>query len=165
MRPSRTFLSPSLQNKKKTLLKNFGKWHFLTPRLKLSYIFSNKNFSSISGSRTFSKNFLYFRRELSELKKQKQTHSWKLSYNFSKKNFLIFWEMVLSGSQIKNGLMFSQKEVFLIFWERQLFKKFLIFQAGTFKAQKIKKSTLKKFLIFCQMELSSPKLKKILYFF
>ena len=45
-------------------------------------------------------------------------------------------------------------------------KKFLIFQEGTFQAQKIlKKDTLKKFLIFQEMEISSPKLKKLSYFF
>ena len=33
-------------------------------------------------------------------------------------------------------------------------------QKGTFRARKIKKSTLKKFLIFWEMELSSRKLKK-----
>ena len=44
-------------------------------------------------------------------------------------------------------------------------KKLLIFQKGTFWPQKIKKNTLKKFLIFQEIELSSPKLKKLLYFF
>ena len=39
------------------------------------------------------------------------------------------------------------------------------FQGGTFRAQKIKKPTLKKFLIYREMELSSPKLRKLLYFF
>ena len=39
------------------------------------------------------------------------------------------------------------------------------FHEGTFRAGKIKKNTLKKFLIFQEMELSSLKLKKLLYFF
>ena len=37
-------------------------------------------------------------------------------------------------------------------------------QEGTFRARKIK-NTLKKFLIFWGMELFSPKLKELLYFF
>ena len=39
------------------------------------------------------------------------------------KNFLIFQEMKLSGSNINNikkFLMFSQKKAFLIFWEMKL---------------------------------------------
>ena len=136
MRPSRTFLSPSLQNKKKTLLKNFGKWHFLTPRLKLSYIFSNKNFSSISGSRTFSKNFLYFRRELSELKKQKQTHSWKLSYNFSKKNFLYFERWCFLAPKLKTVLCFLKKKFFLFFGKGNFLKNFLYFKQELSKLKK-----------------------------
>ena len=38
------------------------------------------------------------------------------------------------------------------------------FQEGIFRAQKIKKTYFEKFLIFQEMELSSPKLKKLLYF-
>ena len=43
---------------------------------------------------------------------------------------------------------------------------FLIFQEGNFRAQKIKnkKTTLKKLLMFQEMELSSPKLKELLIF-
>ena len=45
-------------------------------------------------------------------------------------------------------------------------KKLLIFQKVTFRAQEIKiKPTLKNFIIFWEMELSCPKLKKLLYFF
>ena len=39
------------------------------------------------------------------------------------------------------------------------------FQEGTFRAQEIEKKTLKKFLIFWEMELASPKLKKLFIFF
>ena len=53
-------------------------------------------------------------------------------------------------------------------------EKLLIYQEQIFQAQKIKKATPKKFLIFCrknyfailqEMEPSSPKLKKLFYFF
>ena len=43
--------------------------------------------------------------------------------------------------------------------------KYKKFQEGTFRARKIKKPTLKTFLIFREMEVSNPKLKKVLYFF
>ena len=36
---------------------------------------------------------------------------------------------------------------------------------GTFRAQNVKKPTLKKLLIFWEMELFSPKFRKRLYFF
>ena len=39
------------------------------------------------------------------------------------------------------------------------------FQEGTFRAQEIEKKTLKKFLIFWEMELASPKFKKLFIFF
>ena len=41
---------------------------------------------------------------------------------------------------------------------------FLYFKEGTFLARKIKKTTLKKFLIFQEMELSSPKLRELFIF-
>ena len=44
-------------------------------------------------------------------------------------------------------------------------KKHLIFQKGTFRAQKVKKNILKKFIVFRETELSRLKLKKLLYFF
>ena len=44
-------------------------------------------------------------------------------------------------------------------------KKLLMFLEGTFRAQKNEKITLKKCLIFREMELSSPKLKKISHIF
>ena len=70
--------------------------------------------------------------------------------------------MELSGSGIKNFLIFLQKKVIFIFWETNgnsekipcisgngtflYFRKLLIFQEVTFQARK--KSTLKKLLIF-----------------
>ena len=69
--------------------------------------------------------------------------------SFSKKVFLIFWEIKLSGTKLK---------------------KLVIFEEGTFQPQKKKKkkkkkSTQKKFLMFQEMEVSSLKLRKLLYFF
>ena len=42
------------------------------PKIKKFIIFSQKGFSYISGSGTFLKNVLYFRRQLSELEKYKK---------------------------------------------------------------------------------------------
>ena len=42
------------------------------PKTKIFLIFSQNSFCYISGNRTFLKTFLFFRRELSELKKKKQ---------------------------------------------------------------------------------------------
>ena len=71
--------------------------------------------------------------------------------------------MDFSGPNIKKVLMFSQKDVFHIFWEMELsrpkIKKLL---EGAFGASEIKKS-LKKFLIFQEMELASHKLKKLIF--
>ena len=67
--------------------------------------------------------------------------------SFSKKVFLIFWEIKLSSTKLK---------------------KLVIFEEGTFQPQKKKKkkkSTQKKFLMFQEMEVSSLKLRKLLYFF
>ena len=68
--------------------------------------------------------------------------------SFSKKVFLIFWEIKLSSTKLK---------------------KLVIFEEGTFQPQKKKKkkkkSTQKKFLMFKEMEVSSLKLRKLLYFF
>ena len=96
------------------------------------------------------------------------------------RNFLYFGKW--------NFLIFQKTETpkkFLIFQETELFhksengnpekisyisgngnpEKLLIFQEVTFWARKIKnKSTLKKLLIFGKMELSSSKLKKLLWF-
>ena len=105
------------------------------------------------------RNFLYF------LKR-------KLCLYFGKWNFLIFQKT-------------ETPKKFLIFQETELFhksengnpekisyisgngnpEKLLIFQEVTFWARKIKKkSPLKKLLIFGKMELSSSKLKKLLWF-
>ena len=69
--------------------------------------------------------------------------------SFSKKVFLIFWEIKLSSTKLK---------------------KLVIFEEGTFQPQKKKKkkkkkTTQKKFLMFQEMEVSSLKLRKLLYFF
>ena len=56
-------------------------------------------------------------------------------YIFSKKIFLMFWQMKLSSPKIKK------------FWK------------GLSELKKLKKATLKKFLIFRDMELFSFKLK------
>ena len=73
--------------------------------------------------------------------------------------------MELSSAKIKKVLIFSQKKISLYIAKWNFSKKLLTFQEGTFRAQKIKKPTQKKFLIFREMELFSPKLKKLLYFF
>ena len=54
------------------------------------------------------------------------------SYIFSKKAFLIYFKMELSGPKIKKRLIFSQKEAFLYFGKCNFLKKLLIFQEGTF---------------------------------
>ena len=115
MRPSRTFLSPSLKNKKRTLLKNFGKWHFLTPRLKLSYIFSNKNFSSISGSRTFSKNFLYSGGNFPSSKSKNKPTLENFLIISQKKIFLYFERWCFLAPKLKTFLCFLKKKFYLFF--------------------------------------------------
>ena len=68
---------------------------------------------------------------------------------------------------IKNFL-FSQKKVFLIFRGMELcspkLKKVVIFQKGTFQAYKIKKSFLKRFLIYWGKKPSSFRLKELIFF-
>ena len=62
---------------------------------------------------------------------------------------------------MKKFIIFSQKGVFLIFWENRT----LIFWEMKLSNLKFKKEhTLKKFLIFWEMEFSSHKLKKLLFF-
>ena len=58
----------------------------------------------------FRKSFLYFRRELSELKK------WKKKKKNTLKKFLIFREMELLDQRLKSFYIFSKK-VFLIYLE------------------------------------------------
>ena len=81
----------------------------------------------------------------------------ELPYIFSKKVFLIFQEMELPSPQIKKILIFSIKKAFLIFWNIfffELFKKFIM-KMELSELKKLKKNTLKKFLIFQEMELKN----------
>ena len=72
--------------------------------------------------------------------------------------------MQLSSPKIKKDI-FSQKKLFLFFRKCNFLKKLILFQEGTFQAQKIiKNASLKKFLIFQEIQFSSPKLKKPLCF-
>ena len=78
--------------------------------------------------------------------------------------------MKLYSSNIKKFLIFSQKKAFLIFqkteppkkillfWETEILKSVLYFRKYNFPSSKNKKRTLKKILVFREMELSSPKL-------
>ena len=60
----------------------------------------------------------------------------------------------------------KKKDVFLIFQEKELSSlKNKKFQKGFFQARKVKKPTLKNFLIFREMELFCSQTKKLLYFF
>ena len=84
---------------------------------------------------------------------------WK---NSTLKRFLcsiIFWKMKLSGSNIKNFPTFSY-----ILRNGNPEKNSLYFREFQGQAQKIKKPTLKKLLIFWEMELSSFKPEKLLIF-
>ena len=99
--------------------------------------------------------------------------------------FLIFGEMALSSPDIKKFLIFSQKKAFLIFRKTVTPQKFLIFQKPELllyfrkgkpwktsyfsgrnfpSSKKWKNPTLKICLILREMEISSPKLKKLLIF-
>ena len=66
-----------------------------------------------------------------------------------------------------NGtFLYFLKNVSLIFPEMEFSSlKNKKFEEGTSELEKIKKPTLKKILIFREMELFSPKLKNLLYFF
>ena len=84
--------------------------------------------------------------------KNKQTNKKRL------KNFLYFLKN-------KNLLSYFGKQNFLIFPKIELSRwKTKKFQEGTFQVQKVKNPTLKEFLIFWEIEFSSPKLKKLLIF-
>ena len=77
---------------------------------------------------------------------------------------------IKNKSTLKNFLYFFSKKSFLIFWEMELsipkIKKFLIFQEGTFQAQKIKKKTLwKSFSYFRKWKFLAPSLKSSYIFF
>ena len=59
----------------------FQEIEIANPKIKKVLILSKKSFPYISGNKTFKKSFLYFRRELSELKKKKKkNHSKKVYY-------------------------------------------------------------------------------------
>ena len=81
--------------------------------------------------------------------------------------------MELSKSNNKKYLIFSQKKAFLIFWQTETTKKFLIFQemelsyisgSNILCSKNEKKPTLKMFLIFRERERSSPTFKEFLIF-
>ena len=81
--------------------------------------------------------------------------------------------MKLYSSKIKKFLKFFQRKLFLYFRKRKprknslYFRKqnFLIFQEATFQDQKnFLKNTLKKLFIFQEMQLGSPKLRKLIIF-
>ena len=85
-------------------------------------------------------------------RKTKNIHSEKISYIFSKKRFLIFQEIELSGVKIKKVLIFSQKNFFYILGHGTFLKNFLYFGRELYELKK-KKSALKFFFIFREMEL------------
>ena len=118
----------------------FEKWnvHFPVPALKI-----------------FLKKFLIFQKI--KLKKLLVLHKKELSYIFPRKTFIIFRKT----ETLKNSLYFKKRN-FLLFREMGTSKKLLIFQEATFWAQKVKRTTQKKNLIFQEMELSSSRLKKLL---
>ena len=107
------------------------------------YIFSKENFSYVSGNGT-----LLFSAQARKNKKSPPRENflyfrkWKL-----RKKFFIFQETELSH--------ISGNEAFLTNIS-------LIFQEVTFRARKVKEPTLKK--VFREMELFSPKFKKLLIF-
>ena len=85
---------------------------------------------------------------------------------FQKKAFLIFREMKLcyisgNGNPPKNPYIFSEESLSYISGKGKP-EKVLTSQEVTFRTQKMKKTTLKKFLIFQEVELSSTKIKKLL---
>ena len=115
-------------------------WSWIKARkTKKKYLifFPIRSFSYISGNGTFyTKDFL------------------------KKKFFLYFGKWNFLAPKLKTLLYFFRKKLFLYFGKGN----FLALR--TFRAQKVKKNpTLKTFLIFQEMELSSPKLKKLLHFF
>ena len=60
-------------------------------------IFPQKSFPHISGNGAFFENFLYFRKELSEIKKLKKP---------TVEKFLLFMEMELASTKLKKFLYF-----------------------------------------------------------
>ena len=66
----------------------------------------------------------------------------------------------------KKSVSYISENGTLIFWEMELsWSKIKELQEKTFQARKIKKFTSKKFLIFHEIEFFSPKLKELLSFF
>ena len=55
-------------------------------------------------------------------------------------------------------------ELSFIFWQMELSGRKIKLQKGTFRGRKTKKAYSEKFLIFQEMELFNPKIKKFLYF-
>ena len=110
---------------------------------------------------------MHFSAQARKIKKYRKKPSLKKFPTFSqKKFFLYFGKTELSIPKINNFLIFSEKKVFLIFQEMKLSSpKIKKFQKGTFRAQKLKKLTLKKFLVYLETEFSSSKFKKLLYIF
>ena len=78
--------------------------------------------------------------------------------------------MEIFSSKIKKLLISSQKKKFFLYFGKWNFlaltvKNFLYFRKELSGLEKLKKITLKKFLIFWEMELSSLKIKNFLIFF
>ena len=127
------------------------------------FSFKIKNFlifqeTELFGSKT--KKFPIFREMelLSPSLKNKKTRSENISYIFIKKAFLIFQETELSYVVSKKMFLYFRKWNFLALY-------FSYISGNNFPSSKNeKKNTLKKLLIFQEMELSSPKLKKLLFF-
>ena len=71
-------------------------------------------------------------------RKTKNIHSEKISYIFSKKRFLIFQEIELSGVKIKKVLIFSQKNFFYILGHGTFLKNFLYFGRELYELKKKK---------------------------
>ena len=79
------------------------------------------------------------------------------------KKFLIFSEKkaYVSGNRnLKKNFLYFRKWNFLIFQETETLKNFL-YLASNFLRSKRKKNPLKKILVLHEVELSSPKLKKL----
>ena len=73
--------------------------------------------------------------------------------------------MELSSPKTKKFLIFAREKSFLIFLDLKLFKTTSYISGGNYPSLKTKKGQIwKKSLIFLEIERSSPKLKKLLYF-
>ena len=112
---------------------------------------------------TLKKNSLYFRKR----------KPYKNLFYVRKWNFSPQARKMKKKFTLKNYLTFSQTKAFLIFQETETLKNssylrkrnFFLFQEVTFGAKIMKqKPLLKSFLYFGEMEISSPKFKKLLTF-